>query len=50
MSEKRFKNQVVMITGAGGGIGKAIAASFAKEGAILVLTDVDPKKRKLHEL
>ncbi|RKX44124.1 MAG: 3-ketoacyl-ACP reductase [Thermotogae bacterium] len=43
MSEKRFENQVAMITGAGGGIGRTIAASFAREGAILVLTDVDER-------
>ena len=36
----RFKNKVVLITGAAQGIGKATALAFAKEGANLVLVDV----------
>ncbi len=35
----RFKNQVVLITGAASGIGKAAAEAFAQEGAKLVLSD-----------
>src|ERR1700741_5188602 len=38
---KRFVDRVVVITGAGGGLGRAFARSFAQEGASLVLTDVD---------
>lgn len=34
----RFANQVVIVTGATSGIGKAAALAFAKEGADLVLT------------
>ena len=37
---QRFKDRVVVVTGAGGGLGRAIALAFAKEGAELVLTDI----------
>jgi len=37
----RLQNQVALITGAAGGIGRATALRFAAEGAKLVLTDVD---------
>lgn len=43
---KHFEGQKVMITGAAGGIGRAISEAFAKEGAILLLTDVDDKSLK----
>lgn len=33
MSKKRFEDKVVLITGASGGIGRASAIDFAKEGA-----------------
>jgi len=35
-----LKEKVVFITGAGGGIGKAIASAFAKEGAKVVVGDI----------
>jgi meso-butanediol dehydrogenase/(S,S)-butanediol dehydrogenase/diacetyl reductase len=35
----RFEDRTVVVTGAGGGIGKGIAARFAAEGARLVLAD-----------
>ncbi len=38
----RFENKTVVVTGAGGGIGKGIAARFAAEGAQVVLADRDP--------
>ena len=38
---KRLSGKVYIITGAGGGLGRAIALSAAQEGANLVLSDVD---------
>lgn len=40
---KRFEGKVVFITGAGGGIGRATAIGFAKEGANVVVTDRSEK-------
>ena len=37
----RFTDRLVVITGAGGGLGRALACGFAKEGARLILTDID---------
>jgi NAD(P)-dependent dehydrogenase (short-subunit alcohol dehydrogenase family) len=36
-----FEDQVVMVTGAGQGIGKAIALAFAREGADIAVLDID---------
>lgn len=38
---KRFANRVVVVTGAGGGLGQTSAVMFAKEGAELVLLDIN---------
>ncbi|WP_275785320.1 SDR family NAD(P)-dependent oxidoreductase [Pararhizobium gei] len=38
---KRFENKVAIVTGAGGGIGSAIARRLASEGALVVVTDVN---------
>ncbi|MGB2342407.1 MAG: glucose 1-dehydrogenase [Flavobacteriaceae bacterium] len=35
----RFKNKITLITGAASGIGRAAALAFAKEGAIIVVSD-----------
>lgn len=37
----RLKDKVVVITGAGSGIGRACAVAFAKEGAIVVIGDIN---------
>ena len=37
----RFQNKVVFITGAARGIGKSFAEAFAKEGAKVVIADIN---------
>ena len=40
----RLKDKVAVVTGAAGGIGFACAERFAREGAKVVLSDIDPAK------
>jgi len=44
--EHRFKDKVAVVTGAGQGIGHAIALKLAREGADIVVVDVNPDTAK----
>jgi rhamnulose-1-phosphate aldolase/alcohol dehydrogenase len=42
--EKPLSRQIALITGSGGGIGKATAEKFIQQGACIVLTDIHEKR------
>ncbi|MCB9225688.1 MAG: SDR family oxidoreductase [Chitinophagales bacterium] len=41
--KKRLENKVAIVTGAGSGIGRAVAISYANEGAKVVVSDISEK-------
>lgn len=43
MTQQRFTNKVVIVTGAAHGIGRAIALRFGSEGAQVIVNDVNPE-------
>lgn len=41
---KALSGKIALVTGSGGGIGKAIAKKMAQEGACVILTDIDQER------
>ena len=39
----RLIDKVALVTGAGNGIGAATATRFAEEGALVIVTDINPE-------
>lgn len=44
---KQLENKVALVTGAGSGIGKAVAISYAKEGAKVIVNDINEENGQL---
>jgi NAD(P)-dependent dehydrogenase (short-subunit alcohol dehydrogenase family) len=43
MNQKRLQDKVALVTGAGSGIGRAIAMLLGNEGAIVIVADIEPE-------
>jgi len=43
----RLNNKIALVTGAGSGFGRGIAARFAEEGAKVVVADINEESAKM---